>query len=231
VRTLNTTSDTSTTATTPISTGSADMPTTHTAATPARGHGALAILSAAQFLVALDYSIIYIALPSIARDLRLDPAAAQWVVSAYAVLFAGFLLVGGRLADRVGARPLFIVAILLFGAASGLGGAAQAEPVLLAARGAQGFGAALLQPAVLSLIGTTFAAGPQRSRALAVWGSVGAAGLAVGVILGGLLTSASWRLTETSPPGRRGSTRAVRRASVALASSPHRYRLRAARLE
>jgi EmrB/QacA subfamily drug resistance transporter len=193
VRTTNT--ESTTISTPPISTGGADTLTTPTNTVRTRGLGALAVLSAAQFLVALDYSIIYIALPSIARDLRLHPAAAQWVVSAYAVLFAGFLLVGGRLADRVGARPLFIVAILLFGTASVLGGAAQAEPVLLAARGAQGFCAALLQPAVLSLIGTTFAAGPQRSRALAVWGSVGAAGLAVGVILGGLLTSASWRLT------------------------------------
>src|SRR5262249_56645585 len=97
-----------------------------------RSPGALAVLSAAQFLVALDYSIIYIALPSIARDLRLEPAASQWVISAYAILFAGFLMVGGRLADRVGARPLFIVAILLFGAASAAGGAAQSGTLLLA---------------------------------------------------------------------------------------------------
>src|SRR5262249_9780651 len=167
--------------------------TTHV--TIVRSPGALAVLSAAQFLVALDYSIIYIALPSIARDLRLEPAAAQWVISAYAIFFAGFLMVGGRLADRVGARPLFIVAILLFGAASAAAGAAQGGTLLLAARATQGFGAALLQPAILGLIGTTFPVGPSRSSALAVWGSVGAAGLAVGAILGGLLTTASWRLT------------------------------------
>jgi MFS family permease len=157
--------------------------------------GALVILSAAQFLIALDYSIVYIALPSIAGDLHLDPAATQWVISAYAVLFAGFLLVGGRLADRVGARRLFIVAIVLFGAASAIGGAARGGTVLLVARGAQGFGASLLQPAILGLIGSTFPAGSARSRALAVWGSVGASGLAAGAILGGLLTTASWRLT------------------------------------
>ncbi|MFF4183317.1 MFS transporter [Streptomyces sp. NPDC001691] len=162
---------------------------------PSAPAATLAVLSVAQFLIALDYSIIYIALPSIADDLGLAPSLAQWVVSAYAVLFAGFLVVGGRLADRVGAKRLFVVAIVAFGAASAVGGAAQDGTVLLAARGAQGLGAALLQPAVLGLIGTTFPAGPRRGRALAVWGSVGASGLAAGAILGGLLTSASWRLT------------------------------------
>jgi MFS family permease len=155
----------------------------------------LAVLSVAQFLIALDYSIIYIALPSVAADLRLEPSLAQWVVSAYAVLFAGFLVVGGRLTDRVGAKRLFTVAIVFFGAASAVGGAAADGTVLLAARAAQGLGAALLQPAILGLIGTTFPAGPARSRALAVWGAVGASGLAAGAVLGGLLTTASWRLT------------------------------------
>jgi MFS family permease len=155
----------------------------------------LAVLSVVQFLIALDYSIIYIALPSIATDLRLEPSLAQWVISAYAVLFAGFLVVGGRLTDRLGAKRLFVTAIIGFGLASAVGGIAQDGTVLLAARGAQGLGAALLQPAVIGLIGTTFAAGPARSRALAVWGSVGASGLAAGAILGGVLTSASWRLT------------------------------------
>ncbi|HEX4357748.1 MAG TPA: MFS transporter [Pseudonocardia sp.] len=168
---------------------------------PARPSGAaqqtmtLAVLSMAQFLIALDYSIIYIALPSVAADLRLEAALAQWVVSAYGVLFAGFLVVGGRLTDRIGARRLFLVSIVAFGLASAAGGAAGDGTVLLAARGAQGLAAALLQPAVLGLIGTTFAAGPARSRAVAAWGSVGAAGLAAGAILGGLLTSESWRLT------------------------------------
>ncbi|HEX4249070.1 MAG TPA: MFS transporter [Pseudonocardia sp.] len=168
---------------------------------PARPSGAapqtmtLAVLSSAQFLIALDYSIIYIALPSVSADLRLDPALAQWVVSAYGVLFAGFLVVGGRLTDRVGARRLFLVSIIAFGLASAVGGLAGNGSVLLAARGIQGLAAALLQPAVLGLIGTTFEAGPARGRAVAVWGSVGAAGLAAGAILGGVLTSESWRLT------------------------------------
>ncbi|MEU7854844.1 MFS transporter [Nonomuraea sp. NPDC049141] len=160
-----------------------------------RASATLAVLSVAQFLIALDYSIIYIALPSIATDLRLEPALAQWIVSAYAVLFAGFLVVGGRLSDRVGAKRLFVVSIVLFGVASAVGGAAGDGTLLLAARGVQGLGAALLQPAVLGLIGTTFPPGASRARALAVWGSVGASGLAVGAILGGLLTAASWRLT------------------------------------
>lgn len=156
---------------------------------------ALAVLSVAQFLIALDYSIVYIALPSIAGDLRLEPALAQWIVSAYAVLFAGFLVVGGRLSDRLGAKRLFVIAITSFGLASAIGAAAYGATVLLAARGAQGLAAALLQPAVLGLIQATFPAGAARSRALAVWGSVGASGLATGAILGGLLTTASWRLT------------------------------------
>ncbi|MFB9903185.1 MFS transporter [Allokutzneria oryzae] len=155
----------------------------------------LAVLSVAQFLIALDYSIIFIALPSVASDLSLEPALAQWVVSAYAVLFAGFLVVGGRLTDRLGAKPLFVAAVVGFGLASAVGGIAETGGVLLAARGAQGLAAALLQPAVLGLIGTTFPAGTARGRALAVWGSVGASGLAAGAILGGLLTVVSWRLT------------------------------------
>ncbi|MEN3360214.1 MAG: hypothetical protein V7637_4196 [Mycobacteriales bacterium] len=155
----------------------------------------LVLLSVAQFVIALDYSIVYVALPSIAADLHLAPADAQWVVSAYAVLFAGFLVVGGRICDRIGARRLFIGAVGAFGLASAVGGAATGSAVLLAARGGQGLCAALLQPAVLGLIGTTFPAGPARSRAVAVWGSVGASGLAAGAILGGLLTTASWRLT------------------------------------
>jgi MFS family permease len=163
-----------------------------------RASAALAVLSLAQFLLALDYSIVYVALPGIARDLHLDLASAQWVVSAYAVPFAGFLLVGGRLADRVGAGRLFVAAVALFGVAGVIGGAAGNGATLLAARGAQGLGAALLQPAILGLIAATFPAGAgnaARTRALSVWGAVGASGLAAGVVLGGVLTKASWRWT------------------------------------
>jgi EmrB/QacA subfamily drug resistance transporter len=161
---------------------------------PSAPAAVLAVLSVAQFLIALDYSIIYVALPSVAGELDLEPSLAQWVVSAYAVFFAGFLVVGGRLTDRVGAKRLFVVAMVTFGLASAIGGAAGDGAVLLVARGAQGVAAAMLQPAVLGLIGTTFPAGPARSRAVAVWGSVGALGLAAGVILGGLLATLSWRL-------------------------------------
>lgn len=156
---------------------------------------ALVLVSVAQFLIALDYSIVYLALPSIEGSLRIAPGLVQWVVSAYGVLFAGFLVVGGRLTDRFGPVRMFVIAISLFGIASGAGAAAGNGAVLVAARGVQGLGAALLQPAVLGLIGTSFPAGPARSRALAVWAAVGAAGLAVGALLGGLLTAASWRLT------------------------------------
>lgn len=155
----------------------------------------LLLVSVAQFLIALDYSIIYIALPSIAAELGLEPALAQWVVSAYAVLFAGFLVIGGRLADRLGPQRTYVGAMLLFGAASAAGGLAQDGALLLAARATQGLGAALLQPAVLGLIGTTYEPGRRRARAVAVWGSVGAAGLAAGAILGGALTAVDWRLT------------------------------------
>src|SRR6202050_1101595 len=154
----------------------------------------LAGLSVAQFLIALDYSIIYIALPSVASDLHVTSTLAQWIGSAYAIPFAGFLIVGGRLSDRTGPKRLFIVSFVAFGIASAIGGAASRGEVLLAARAAQGLSAALLQPAVLALIGTTFPSGPARSRALAVWGSVGALGLAAGALLGGLLTTVSWRL-------------------------------------
>jgi MFS family permease len=179
----------------PLTEPSVSAVTASTAPVTTRRSATLAVLSVAQFLIALDYSIIYVALPSIAGDLRLAATLTQWVISAYAVFFAGFLVVGGRLADRVGAKRLFVVAVITFGVASAIGGAANGGTALLAARGLQGIGAALLQPAVLGLIGTTFPAGPARSRALAVWGSVGASGLAVGAILGGLLTTASWRLT------------------------------------
>ncbi len=156
---------------------------------------ALLLLSMAQFLIALDYSVVYVALPSIGEDLQMSPSGLHWVVSAYAVLFAGFLLLGGRLGDRYGHRRSFVVAMLIFGVASLAGGLATHPMLLLIARGAQGIGAALLQPAIIALINTTFEAGPARSKALSVWGTIGASGLAAGAILGGILTTASWRWT------------------------------------
>ncbi|MCZ2523115.1 MFS transporter [Streptomyces sp. HB2AG] len=160
-----------------------------------RAAAGLATLSAAQFLIALDFSVIFVALPSMGADLALSESAVQWVVSAYAVFFAGFLVLGGRAADRIGARTLFVAALLLFGVASLAGGIAQGAAVLLVARAAQGVAAATLQPSILALVNTTFEPGPARTRALAVWGTVGASGLAAGVVLGGLLTTVSWRWT------------------------------------
>lgn len=157
--------------------------------------GSLATLCLAQFMIALDYSIIYVALPSIASDLALDDAVAQWIVSAYTVLFAGFLLVGGRVVDRLGANRVFLTATVLFGIASLAGGLAHGGTLLLIARGAQGLAAAFLQPAVLSLLSSSYNDGRRRTQAVAIWGAVGASGLAVGVVLGGLLTAVDWRWT------------------------------------
>ncbi|MFE4972945.1 MFS transporter [Kitasatospora sp. NPDC056651] len=157
--------------------------------------GGLITLSAAQFLIALDFSVIFVALPDIGSDLELSGSAMQWVVSAYSVFFAGFLIVGGRVGDRLGARKLFMAALVIFGVASLLGGLAANAALLLVARGAQGVAAACLQPSILALVNTTFPAGRERTRALAVWGTVGASGLAAGVVIGGLLTTVSWRAT------------------------------------
>ncbi|MFT7841567.1 MFS transporter [Saccharothrix sp. BKS2] len=170
------------------------MTSTRTGTVRARSANAtLAILAVAQFLIALDYSIVYIALPSVGAEMALTESSVQWVVSGYAVFFAGFLVVGGRASDRFGPRNLFIVAMLLFGVASLVGGLAPGAPMLLLARAVQGVAAAVLQPAVIALINTSFAAGPARNRALGVWGTVGASGLAAGVVIGGLLTTVSWR--------------------------------------
>ncbi|MET8729289.1 MFS transporter [Streptomyces parvus] len=157
--------------------------------------GGLLTLSAAQFLIALDFSVIFVALPSMGAELNLSGSAVQWVVSAYSVFFAGFLIAGGRIGDRLGARNMFIAALVLFGVSSLLGGLAGDASLLLIARGAQGVAAAALQPAILALVNTTFPAGRERTRALAVWGAVGASGLAAGVVIGGLLTTVSWRWT------------------------------------
>ncbi|WBB73437.1 MFS transporter [Micromonospora sp. WMMD1128] len=160
---------------------------------PTSAAGTLAILAIAQFLIALDYSIVYIALPRIGADFDLSESAIQWVVSGYAVFFAGFLIVGGRASDRFGSRNLFIAAMAVFGLAALAGGLATAPALLLVARAVQGVAAAALQPAVIALINTSFAAGPARNRALGVWGTVGASGLAAGVVIGGLLSTVSWR--------------------------------------
>jgi EmrB/QacA subfamily drug resistance transporter len=151
---------------------------------------ALALLAFAQFVVALDYNIVYVALPDIGRELGFTAQSLQWVVSAYAVGFGGFLLFGGRVVDRFGARRTFVLGLALFGLACLAGGFAGSPEVLVAARGVQGLGAALLTPATLTLINTSFAEGAARNRALSVWGAAGSGGLAAGALLGGVVTNA-----------------------------------------
>lgn len=153
----------------------------------------LALLAAAQFVVVLDASIVNVALPSIGRDLELDQDSLSWVVNSYVLVFGGFLLLGGRVADLLGRRRIFVAGLLLFCAASLLGGFSQTEGQLIAARVVQGLGAALLSPAALAILTTTFAEGAERNKALGVWGAVAGSGGAVGVLLGGILTeSLGW---------------------------------------
>jgi len=166
---------------------------------------ALVLISIAQLMVVLDATIANIALPYIQDSLDISNANLPWIVTGYALAFGGFLLLGGRLADLYGRRRVFMVGLVIFAIASLLGGLAQNEGLLLAARGLQGFGAALASPAALALITTTFPAGPARNRAFAIYAAMSGAGAAVGLILGGWLTGLSldfgslhvegWRLT------------------------------------
>jgi EmrB/QacA subfamily drug resistance transporter len=154
---------------------------------------ALALLLGVQFMVVLDIAIVNVALPSIQEDLGFSQRNLQWVVSAYALLFGGLLLLGGRVADLLGRRRLFIGGLVVFTAASLVSGLAWSEGILIGARALQGFGAALITPAALSILTTTFTEGKERNTALGAWGAVGAFGAVAGVLLGGILTSAlSW---------------------------------------
>ena len=155
---------------------------------------ALALLCAAQFMVVLDFSIVNVALPAMQKSLGFSQQNLQWIVSAYALTFGGFLLLGGRAADLFGRRRVFIAGLGLFVLASLVGGLAQAQWVLVTARAFQGLGAAIVSPAALSILTTTFAEGSERNRALSLWGAVGAGGFAAGVLLGGMLTDwLNWR--------------------------------------
>jgi EmrB/QacA subfamily drug resistance transporter len=154
---------------------------------------ALALLSAVQFMVVLDIAIVNVALPSIKVDLGFSQENLQWVISAYALIFGGFLLLGGRAADLLGRRRLFLGGVVVFTLASLLAGLAWSEPSLIGARAFQGLGAAIITPAALSILSTTFVEGGERNIALGVWGAVGGFGAAAGVLLGGVLTDAlSW---------------------------------------
>jgi EmrB/QacA subfamily drug resistance transporter len=154
---------------------------------------ALALLSAVQFMVVLDIAIVNVALPSIKVDLGFSQENLQWVISAYALVFGGFLLLGGRAADLLGRRRIFLVGIVVFTLASLFAGLAWSETSLIGARAFQGLGAAIITPSALSILSTTFLEGRERNIALGVWGAVGGFGAAAGVLLGGILTDAlSW---------------------------------------
>src|SRR6476469_7678428 len=154
---------------------------------------ALAVIVTAQFMVVLDVAIVNVALPSIKTDLHFSQESLQWVITGYSIFFGGVLLLGGRLADLLGRRRLFMIGLLLFTVSSLLDGLAWSEGSLIAFRSLQGPGAALLSPAALSILTTTFHEGRDRNLALGIWGAASGSGGAAGVLLGGALTSAfSW---------------------------------------
>src|SRR5438445_12778557 len=154
---------------------------------------ALAVIVAAQFMVVLDVAIVNVALPSIKNDLHFTQESLQWVITAYAIFFGGVLLLGGRLADLLGRRRLFVAGLAVFTASSLLCGLAWSESSLIGFRALQGLGGALLAPAALALLMTTFAEGRERNLALGIYGAASGSGAAVGVLLGGVLTSyLSW---------------------------------------
>src|SRR5947199_1744939 len=162
-------------------------------ATERRKWLALALLSAVQFMVVLDIAIVNVALPSIKDDLGFSQQNLQWVISAYALVFGGFLLLGGRAADVLGRRRIFLAGLVVFTVSSLLAGLAWSEGSLIGARAFQGLGAAIISPAALSILSTTFVEGRERNIALGVLGAVGGFGAAAGVLMGGVLTAAfSW---------------------------------------
>jgi EmrB/QacA subfamily drug resistance transporter len=154
----------------------------------------LVIACLAQFMVVLDATVVNTALPSVQRGLHFSAANLQWVVNGYTLIFGGFLLLGGRAADLLGRKRLFIAGVIVFAGASLVNGFAQSSGILIAGRALQGLGGALVSPAALAIVTTTFTDGAQRTRALGVWSAIAASGAAVGFLMGGILTDiASWR--------------------------------------
>jgi EmrB/QacA subfamily drug resistance transporter len=154
---------------------------------------ALVVVCLGQFMVVLDATIVNVALPSIQGDLGISDDSLQWIVNAYTLLFGGFLLLGGRAADLIGRRKLFIAGVVVFSAASFMNALATSETMLIAGRGLQGLGAALLSPAALAVITTSFAEGAARTKALSIWAAIASGGSAAGLLLGGVLVQAlSW---------------------------------------
>ncbi|WP_331772219.1 MFS transporter (plasmid) [Embleya sp. NBC_00888] len=164
---------------------------TVSAAPPRRRLGpTLALLAFAQLILSVDYNIVYVALPEIGSGLGFSAQSLQWVISAYAVAFGGFLLLGGRASDLFGPRRMFALGLSLYAGSSLLGGLAGGPGLLIAARAIQGVGGAFLFPATLTLVSTSFAEGRERNRAFAVWGTAGGSGMILGSLLGGVLTDA-----------------------------------------
>src|SRR5947209_11859887 len=172
------------------------MPPAPTAPTPPprRQPLQLALILVAAFMVVLDFSIVNVALPSIETELRMPGDAVQWIVTGYAISFGGLLILGGRAADLFGRRRMFVAGLIAFSVASLAGGLAQDPVLLIAARVVQGAGAAIVAPAALSLITTGFPEGPERTRAIGLYGAVSSIGFVSGQVLGGVLVQfTSWR--------------------------------------
>lgn len=206
-------------------------PPGHEPELPAKRWLALAVIAIAQLMVVLDSSIVNIALPSAQRDLGISNADRQWVITAYTLAFGGLLLLGGRIADYVGRKRMFIVGLIGFAAASALGGAAQDSAMLFGARALQGAFAAVLAPAALSLITVTFTEARERARAFAVYGGIAGGGAAIGLILGGVLTQyASWRwcLLVNVPIAIVAAVAATRFVDESKAEGESRYDIRGA---
>src|SRR3954470_19433925 len=185
----------------------------------------LVIVCLAQFMVVLDATIVNIALPSIQHGLSFSDADLQWVINAYTLVFGGFLLLGGRAADLLGRKRLFVAGVALFSAASLFNGLAQSSSMLIAGRALQGLGGALVSPAALSIIMTSFPGTQERTKALGVWSAIAAGGAAAGLLLGGVLTdllSWEWIFFVNVPVGVAAIAAAVRFVPESRDESAHR---------
>jgi EmrB/QacA subfamily drug resistance transporter len=170
----------------------------------ARKRVILILCCVAQFMVILDVSVVNIALPTISKDLHFSPTGLEWIINAYTLAFGGFLLLGGRAADLIGRRTMFVAGLTLFSAASFVGGLSTSSGMLIAARAAQGLGGAIVAPATLSVLSATFTAGAERNRAMGAWGSMGGIGGVTGAIGGGVITQYlgwEWTLFINVPIG------------------------------
>ena len=185
----------------------------------------LVVVCLAQFMVVLDATIVNVALPSIQRGLHFANADLQWVINSYTLMFGGFLLLGGRAADFFGRRRLFVAGVAVFSGASLLNGLATSSEMLILGRGLQGLGGAMVSPAALSIITTTFREGPERTKALGVWSAIAAGGSAVGLLLGGVLTdllSWEWCFFVNVPVGIAAIAAALRFVPAHLAENKPR---------